>query len=82
MVPFEELDLLEDEYDDEGSYSGSTVTCAFHFCFDKSVGRVGESIGRVNSVGSRMFVPTGIKSIGDVFLLVAFVSNGVECKSG
>ena len=62
MVPFEELDLLGDEYDDEGSYSGSTVMCAFHFCFDESVGRVGDSVGcvadfvgHVSGIGPRIF---------------------------
>ena len=87
MVPFEELDLLEDEYDDEGSYSGSTVTCAFHFCFDEYfgcvrdyVGCVDDSVGCVSGVGYDVSPLTGIESIGDVVLLVIFVQKGVKSK--
>ena len=70
FVSFEELDLFDDGSDDDGS-----VTCTFTFCSD-------ESIGSVSDVGSIVFIPTGIKSIGDVVPLVVFVPKGVESKGG
>ena len=74
---FEELDFFGDDSDNDGSGSGSPGMCTFPFCSDESVGSVGKSIGRVCCVGSRIFVPIGIESIGDVVLLVVFVSKGV-----
>ena len=60
---------------------------ALFFRFDESVGRVGDSVGCVANfvvldcgVGSGVFVPTGIESIGDVFPLVLFVPKGVKSK--
>ena len=81
MVSFDESDPFDDDSDNDGSDSGSTGTCAFLFRFDESVDCVGESVGRVSGVGSGFFVPTGIKSIGDVVLLVLFVRKGVKSKS-
>ena len=61
----------------------------FTFRFDESVGSdgdsvgcVGESVGRVSGVGSGVFVPTGIDSIGGIVLLVVFLPKGVEYKGG
>ena len=56
--------------------------------FDKSdnagsgSGSPGKSIGSAGDVGFGDFVPTGIKSLGDVVLLVVFVPRGVESKCG
>ena len=77
--------MLEDEYDDDGSDSGSAVVCAFPFRFDDSVGYVDDSVSCVDDsvcqvcgVGYGIFVPIGIESIGDFFLFVIFVPIGVE----
>ena len=82
MVSSNELYSFNDESDDNGSNSGSAGTCDFPFRFNESVGRVGEYVGRGSGVGYSVFVLTGIKSIGDVFLLVLLVPKGVESKSG
>ena len=69
---------------------------AFPFCFEEFVGRVDDSIGCVdvsiphvdNSIGcffgmgSAIFVPTGIDSIGDVVPLFMFAPIGIESKGG
>ena len=64
MLSSKKSDLLDDESEDDGSDSGSPDTCAFTFlfeesvgCVDNSVGRGGESVGRVCGVGSGVFVP-------------------------
>ena len=82
-------DLLDGEADDDGSDSESAGTCAFPFFFDESVGcvadsagRVNESVGCVSGVGSGVFVPTVIDSIGDTVPLVTFVPKGVDSKGG
>ena len=75
LVPFNELDLFDDESDNDGYGSGSAVTCAFPFFSD-------EFVGRGSGVGYGVFVPTGIDSIGEVVPLVVFVPNGVESKGG
>ena len=62
-----------DESDNNGSGSGSPDMCDFPFCS-------GNYVGRVIRVGYGVFVPTGIKSIGDVVMLVVFVPRGVESK--
>ena len=89
MVSFDKSDPFNDESDDGGSISGSSGTGTFPFCFDDtvghvedSVGRVDNSIGRVSGVGSGVFDLTLIDSIGDVFLLVVFVTKGFEFKGG
>ena len=89
MLSVDESDSLDDESDDDGSESRSIGTCAFTFRFeysigrvDKSVGRVDNSNGRVRGVGSGVFVPIGIESIGGVVLSVVFVPIGVEFKGG
>ena len=41
--------------------------CTFPFCSGKSIGSAGESVGSFSGVGSGNFVPTEIKSLGDVF---------------
>ena len=81
-MSFDKLYLSDDESDNDGSGYGSPSTCAFPFCSGKFVGSVGESIGRVRGVGSRVFVPTGIESIGDVVPLFVFVPIGVDSKGG
>ena len=67
--------FFDDESDNDGSGSGSPGTCAFPFC---SV----NSISRVSGVGFSVFVLTGIESIGDVVMLVVFVSREVDSKGG
>ena len=59
----------------------------FSFFFNESVGHVGDSVGRVDDsvgcvrgVGSGVFVPSGIESIGDVTPLVVLLPKGVESK--
>ena len=42
----------------------------------------GNYVGLVCGVGSGVFVPTRIESIGDVFPLVVFVPRRVESKVG
>ena len=79
-MSFEEFYIFNDESDNDGSGSGSPGTCAFPFCFGKSVDSVGKSIGRVHGVGFRVFVPTGFKLIGDVVTLFVFLLRGVEYK--
>ena len=59
--------FFEDEYGDVGSGSGSPGMCAFTFCSGKFVGGVGKYVGGVSGIGSGVFVPTRIESIGDVF---------------
>ena len=79
--------MSNDDYYYDGSDYASADTCAFTFCFYESFGCVGDSVGRVDNsvgcvsgVGSGVFVPTGIDSIGDVVLLVVIVPKGVESK--
>ena len=80
MLSFDELDFFDDESDNDGSGSGSPGTCASLFCSGKSIGSVGESVGRFCGVYSGVFVLTGIKSIRDIVLLVLFVPKGVDPK--
>ena len=54
-MSFDKLYSFDYESDDDGSISGSPGTCAFPFCYDESVGSVGESVGRVCGVGSGVF---------------------------
>ena len=89
MLSANKSDLLDNDYDDDGSDSGSYGTCAFPFCFEQSVGRVDYSVGCVAEsifcvcgVGCGAFFMTGIESIGDFFLLVVFVLKGVNSKGG
>ena len=81
--------MVNDESDNDGSESRSADMCAcpFHFedsagSVNNSVGRVENSVGRVRGVGSGVFVPIGIESIGGVVLSVVFVPIGVEFKGG
>ena len=73
--------MFGDEYDNDGSVSGSLGTCNFPFCSDKPVGIVEKSVCGVSGVGFGVFVPTGIESIDDVVLLSVFVPRVVESKS-
>ena len=82
MISANESDLLNDKSDDDGSDSGSAGTCTFTFRFEESVGCVESPISRVCGVGSSVFVPIGIDSIGDIVPLVVFVPIGVESKGG
>ena len=73
--------MLDDESDDDGSGSGSAGTCAFPFHNEEYFGHVDNSVGCVRGVGSGIFL-IGIESIGDVFLLVMFVSMRFDSKGG
>ena len=75
LVSFEELYFFENESDNDGYGSGYPGRCTFPFPPEKSV-------GSVSGVGSGNFFPTGIDSLGDVVLLVVFVTRGVESKGG
>ena len=73
MLPADELYALDDESDYDGSGSGSAGMCTFTFRFRYSVGRVEDSVGRVDNsvvsvcvVGSGVLVLTVIESIGDI----------------
>ena len=66
MLSFDGLYLFNDDSDDDGSGSRSPGMCALPFFS-------GNSVGCVSGVGSGIFVPTGIESIGDVIPLVTFV---------
>ena len=57
MLSLGESYLIDDEYDDGGSDSGSSGTFSFpdFLYFD-------DYVGRVSSLGSSVFVPTGVKS--------------------
>ena len=72
--------MLDDESDDDGSTSRSAGTCTFPFCFEESVDHVDDSVGCVRGVESRVFLPKGNESIGDVVPLVAFVPKQFESK--
>ena len=80
MLSYNESDFLHDESDYDGSDSGSASMCDFTFRFDESADRIGKSVGRARGVGSGVFVPIGIKSIGEVFPLVMFATKGVNSK--
>ena len=67
--------MLDDEYDDDGSDSGSSGTYYFPLRFDNYV-------GCVSGLGSGVFVPTGVKPKYDVFVFLVFVPKGVESKGG
>ena len=71
----DELDFFDDGCDNDGSGSGSPGMFAFPFYS-------GNSVGRVSFIGSGVFVPSGIESIGDVVPLVVFVPRGVESRVG
>ena len=43
----------------------SAGTCAFHFCFKDSIGRVDFSVGHVRGMSYGIFVTIGIKLIGE-----------------
>ena len=79
--------MHNDESEDDGSDSGSAGTRSLTFffeesvgCIDNSVGCVDDSIGCVRGVGSGVFVPVVIESIGDIVPLVVFIQIGVESK--
>ena len=62
FLSFDESDSFDDESNNDGSDSGSAGTRASPFCFDYSVGRVGdsvgcveESVGRVSGMGLAFF---------------------------
>ena len=81
--------MLNDEFDNDGSDSGSAGMCDFPFRFEESIGSVDYSVGCVDDsvgpicgVGSGIFFPTGMDSIGDVVLLVVSIPIGVESKGG
>ena len=55
LLSSNESDLIDDESDDGGSYSGSASTCAFPSRFDNPIGHVDNSVGSVRGVGSGVF---------------------------
>ena len=59
IAVFRRIRFFDDESDYDGCGSSSPGTCAFPFCSVKYV-------GGVNGIGSSVFVPTVIESIGDV----------------
>ena len=75
MLSFDKIYLFNDESDNDGSGSGSPGTCDFPFF-------AGNYVGHVGHIVSGVFVLTGIKSIGDVVMLVVFVPRGVKSKGG
>ena len=82
MLSPDKSDLLNDESGDYGSDSWSAGTCTFSFCFEEPAGRVDDSISRVHDMGSGVFVPTRIESIGDFVPLVVLIPIGIESKGG
>ena len=82
LLSFNKLDFFDDESDDDGSVSGSPGAFSFPFCSGKSVGSVGKSVGGVSDVGSGVFIPRVIESIGDIVPLFVFEPRGVESKGG
>ena len=56
LLSSDELYLLDAESDDDGSDYGSAGTRAFSFCFKEYVSSFGESVDRVSSVGSGVFL--------------------------
>ena len=81
LVSFEKLDFFGESVNG-GSGSRSPGAFAFPFSYVKLVDSASESIGSVSGVGFGNFVPTEIKSLGDVVSLVIFVPIGVESKGG
>ena len=79
LLSLDESDSLDDDSDnesnDDGSDSGSASTFTFTFRFE-------EFVGYVCGVGSGVFVPIGIKSIGEVVTFVVFVPLLSEAKGG
>ena len=69
------LFFFYDVSDNYGSWSGSSGTCAFPLCSEFFC-------CYCNGIGSGVFVPTGIKSIFDVVLLVVFVPIEIKSKVG
>ena len=89
MLSADKSDSLDDDSGNDRSDSGSSSTCALpsHFEYfvgrvDDSVGHFTNSVGRVRGVGSDIFFPIGIDSIGDIIPLVVLVPIGVESKVG
>ena len=85
LVSSYKSDSLNDESDNDGYGSGSAGMFSFPFrfekiigCVDDSVGHVGDFVGSVCVVESGFFVPTGIESVSDFFLLFVFVPIGVK----
>ena len=62
----EELYSIVDEYDYDGSDSGSSGMCSFLLYFDYFV-------VHVNALGSVIFVPIGVESKCVSFVFVVFV---------
>ena len=79
-MSFDKLDLFGDESENDRSGSRYPGMCDFPFFSDEFVGSLGKSVGCVRGIGSGVFVPTGIESIGGVGLLVVFVPKGVDSK--
>ena len=71
LLSFDELDLFDDESEDDGSGSRSPGTCNFPFCS-------GNFVVSFSGLGSGIFVPTGIESIGDIVLLFMFIPRVVD----
>ena len=74
----EKIIFADDEFDDDGSESGSSGTYSFTNC---SL-RFNNYVGSVGGLRSGIFVPTGVKSICDIFTSDMFVPIGVDSKGG
>ena len=72
----DESEFLDNEFDDDVSDSGSSVTysfCVFYLHFV-------DSIGSISVYGSGVFAPTGVESKCDIFAFDVFVPIRVESK--
>ena len=67
----DKLESLDDESDNDGSYSGSSRTCAFPL-------RFGDSVGRFSGVGYGVFIPIGVDSNCEMFTFFVFITIGVD----
>ena len=67
LLSLDESDSLNYESDDYGSDFGSAGMCFFTFCFDESVGCVGDSIGSFDdSVGHVSGVGSGVSPLAGI----------------
>ena len=74
LMSSDESGLIDDEYDDDGSDSGSSGT---YYFWDLYL-RFDYSVGSVSGLAYGIFVPTGVYPKCDIFAFVMFVSTGVD----
>ena len=70
--------MLNHESNGDGSDSGSSGT----YYFTNFSLRFDNSVGRVNGLGSEIFVLTGVEPKCDIFAFFVFVPIGFESKGG